>query len=119
MKKIILIFIYLITCISCNENNNRIIISNRSGNIIDSIVVSTNMKCDPIKFINIKSNSTIDTIFKSCIDKQAGDGCFHVSLYGENQVINKSFGYYTNGVPVFKQMKIIYQNKNNCNIIFE
>ncbi len=115
MKKIILIFC-LILLISCN-GYNKIVIVNDSNNLIDSIILISKTECEPMKFKNIKSDSKIDTILKTCA-KQGGDGCFQVSLFSKGKIIKKSFGYYTNGEPLFSLINLHYSKQNELKVDF-
>ena len=112
MKNIILIVIGWMF-ISCNNYKNRVNIINNNKIIIDSIIVYGNKKCTPLIFKNISKESS--KILNQCSQNE-GDGSYSAEIFFENKIKKQNFGYYTNGVYIFKEVNIIIEEEDSITI---
>jgi hypothetical protein len=116
MKYFFFLFI-IISLNSCNYYNNKIIIKNSSEKLIDSVLIFGNPKCEPLKISNIKPSTVKEGNLLNC-NKTSNDGSYAIQVYSNNNMINKQYGYFTNGTPFFDEI-IIELNKENEVIITE
>lgn len=106
-----LIFIILITLVSCNQYKNKVEFKNNSYVIIDSIKLYGNKNCKPLIINNLKPSDLGFGKLENCTNV-GGDGSYRVEVFYENKKITKGFGYFTNGYAIFKEFKISLNEDN-------
>ena len=82
---------------------------------IDSIYVFGNPACEPLIFHKIKPNTKKTKNLLNC-NKSGNDGSYLFSIYYNDTIVNKSHGYFTNGVPIFKNITISINKDNTISI---
>jgi hypothetical protein len=116
MKKHHLIFLVLLyTLFSCNFYKNEVSVENNYKKNIDSIYVFGNPACEPLIFHKIKPNTKKTKNLLNC-NKSGNDGSYLFSIYYNDTIVNKSHGYFTNGVPIFKNITISINKDNTISI---
>lgn len=99
MKKIVLL-IWVFIFSSCNFNGTKVKfeIVNNTEFVIDSLKIVPNSE-KTLNFITLKpfekSNYIVDMFGITPID-----GSYNLSYKKNNEVINKNYGYYSNGIPL-------------------
>jgi hypothetical protein len=109
MKNFIIYLIFIITLVSCNRFNNKVIFENNSDKKLDSVLVFGNPLCKPLAFYNVKPNEIEKGKLLNCTQK-GNDGSYRIKVYSKDTLIEKVTGYYTNGYPIFSEMTISFDN---------
>lgn len=111
-KSIILYCAFIVTSLSlmsCKfDKSNDFLVVNKSGIIIDSAAISCSGKDYKYKskFIKLLNNdSVVTTLDMNNIKKN--DGNYYIKLYFGESIVNKAFGYYSNGNPTNSIYKLI------------
>ena len=104
-KNIIGIFSLLLILTSCNDSVIMDFeIVNYSGFPIDSLKIEPNNN-EEGKFISLKQGEKV--AYKSDMSTIAkADGAYQISFVMDGKEQTQTFGYYTNGYPLEKRMKI-------------
>jgi len=97
--------------------DNKIEVINCTDEKIDSLFFISNRICKPLKITNIGADSRINSQLINC-GKDSGDGSFEVIIYQKDKIKTKTFGYFTNGYPIFIEMKI-YNYNDSIRIVEE
>lgn len=110
-------YLFIIILNSCNYNGNNIVVKNNSEKMIDSVLIIGNPKCETLKILNIMPSTTKEDNLLNC-NKKFNDGSFSIQVFSNSNKIQKQYGYFTNGVPIFNEI-VIELNKENEIIITE
>lgn len=109
--KLLIITLFSIFLIGCSNDQNddlEVNISNQSGSTIDMIKIYTLSGSSPIDSLSInviEKASTNHTIWKD-INMGSADGTFSIATYSSGRVLQKNFGYFTNGILLYNNMSI-------------
>ena len=114
MKSILIIF--SIIAVSCNSFNNNVKVKNFSETVVDSVIFTGNPKCNSLKFIKILPSTKISKQLINC-NELSNDGSYIIHIFKDNKKYKKSFGYFTNGDPIFKEICITINKNNRIEVI--
>ncbi len=110
--KVLILLIVSIYLISCKyDKNNDFLVVNMSGNNIDSLKIScsgTDYK-NKSNFINLSNNDSI-LVNLDMNNLKKIDGNYFIELFFKDKIVNKDFGYYSNGVPTNSIYKLVVKN---------
>ena len=103
-----LLYVFILFLVACISDNPIISISNKSQATYDSIKVFTSINSQ-IVFMKVKPKDVVKG--KIVFDKKnTADGEYHVQLFlNGKMVIEKGFGYFTNGASLNRSFKIIIE----------
>ena len=88
---------------------------NSSEKMIDSVLIFGNPRCEPLKILNIMPSTTKEGNLLNC-NKTSNDGSYSIQVYSSSNMIQKQYGYFTNGTPFFDEIIIELNKKNEVNI---
>lgn len=106
---IALISIFWIGCTSDQDDELKIHITNESNSTIDAIMIYTISGSSPIDSIVINGIEATNSFQDTWKDIKMGsaDGTFLIVANLSGKVLQKTFGYYTNGILLDSDMQIV------------
>lgn len=103
-----LIYVFsIVLFVSCNHNEAKFTITNKSDFDIDSLSITPDSKQ---QLISIEKGKDIE--FSTKMNEVTSDGSYFISFKNSenNNIISKRFGYFTNGYQIEDAIKIMVLN---------
>lgn len=103
------IFISLLFCTTCsNKSGVTFYITNQSNDEVKKIELFPSSR--PLIISNLKKEKT-EKVFMDFSDAAKVDGSYGITIEkGTDQLANYNFGYFTNGIPLEKEIHIVITN---------
>ena len=110
--KFVFIALFSIFWIGCTSDQNdelKIHITNESSSTIDKIRIFTLSGSSPIDSLTINGIEATDSIQETWKDIKLGsaDGTFLIVANISGKILQKTFGYYTNGILLDSDMRVV------------
>jgi len=110
--KLVIITLFSALLISCTSDQNDDLeahITNESSSTIDTIKIYTLSGSSPIDSLTINGIEETSSIQKTWKDINLGsaDGTFLAVVYNSGKVLQKTFGYYTNGILLDSDIRLV------------
>lgn len=110
--KLVIITLFSALLISCTSDQNddlEVHITNESSSTIDTIKIYTLSGSSPIDSLTINGIEETSSIQKTWKDINLGsaDGTFLAVVYNSGKVLQKTFGYYTNGILLDSDIRLV------------
>jgi len=110
--KLVIITLFSVLFIGCSSDQNddlEVHITNESSSTIDTIKIYTLSGSSPIDSLTINGIEETSSIQKTWKDINLGsaDGTFLAVVYNSGKVLQKTFGYYTNGILLDSDIRLV------------